>query len=104
MSESAVGAAILQRNLRPGVYWGESEDTHPDLLLDSLPTHGGSPSGKSLIGPMLRPLVAAFPSSPRSGSATSLSEGVEPGAWPEVAAAPSQFPLPKDPAPRSSTA
>jgi hypothetical protein len=34
MSESGVGAAILQRNLRPGVYWGETEDTYPDLLLD----------------------------------------------------------------------
>jgi hypothetical protein len=65
MSESGLGAAILQRNLRPGVYWGESEDTHPDLLLDSLPTRRGSPSGKSLIGRGSVRSLQPFLSSPR---------------------------------------
>src|SRR4051794_7062040 len=102
MSESG-GAAILQRNLRPGVYWGESEDTHPDLLLDSLPKRGGSASGKSLIGRRYVRSLRPFRLRCANGSPASLSEGVEPGTWPKFAAAPSHFPLPKDPAPRSST-
>ena len=75
MSESGLGAGVLQRNLRPGVYWGESEDTHPDLLLDSLPTRRSSPSGKSLTGRRYVRSLRAFPSYRANGSTPSVAEG-----------------------------